>query len=402
MRPRILFAWEMGANFGHITKIAKVAEELVGKAEISVAVREPAAFRKMLPDLPAQLLPAPYGRSRSLHAGEKSPANFSAMLATEGWDDSDGLAGLIESWRALFDLVRPDLLVCQAAPTALLAAYGVPLRRVVLGSGYDNPPMAHPIPPFDPASAGTLCAQQEAAVLVSANAALSHHGTAPAERMRDILCGDASLLVCWPQLDHYPERPTIQPDHPPYLGPLFSDDRGVEAIWSGRKGRRIFAYLRPGNAVAGTALRALQKIGPENDIIIAAPHIQPDQAAKLKQAAVQVVDGPARLAGLLKDADLGICHSGTGVASAFLAAGVPQIGLPTHREQAMLSRAVARAGAGLGIAGRYDDEVIIKAISDTAHNSALKSRVNDLAKIVSSAESVQPQREAASVLMRMI
>ena len=49
-------------------------------------------------------------------------ANYTSVLASAGWMDAVGLAGLIASWRHAYDCIRPDLVLCDHAPTAALAA----------------------------------------------------------------------------------------------------------------------------------------------------------------------------------------------------------------------------------------------------------------------------------------
>ena len=40
-KPRILFAWELGANLGHATVIMKVAAALADCADLFIAARDP-------------------------------------------------------------------------------------------------------------------------------------------------------------------------------------------------------------------------------------------------------------------------------------------------------------------------------------------------------------------------
>ena len=375
--PRVLFAWELGANFGHVSTIAQVAEQLKEAAEIFIALREPVTLRRFAPQLQAHLLPAPVPRTRPLRAGEKPAANIPGMLATEGWDDPVDLAARLEAWHGLFRLVQPDMLVTQAAPTALLAARGQPFRVAQLGRGYDTPPLAEPMPAFDPEAPGAmeLAQAQEDATMAVLTTATEMLGVPAPKRFREIFETDETYLITWAATDHFAPRAELQPDHPPYLGPLHTPSSGALRHWAGRPGGRILAYLRPGSPMAAAGFAALDALGPENDIILAAPGISQGDADRLRSRDVQVENGIVQLRNLLADCDIGVSHASSGIGSSFVADVVPQIGLPCHREQVMFSRAVSRAGFGLAIAGRYGGQEVTALIRRALADKAMRARL---------------------------
>lgn len=354
--PRILFAWEMGENYGHIDKIMAIVRALDGRAEVFAAVREPIALRRLAPDMDLRLLAAPHAPVAKPHDATGTGACFPDVLRWCGWQGPQALAALLESWRTLFELVNPDVVVGQSAPTALLATRGGPWRTALLGYGYDAPPRATPMPPlrwWKPGEA-ERAAKAEARVLSDANTALDHLGMPRMQAFRDSMDVDRYLLASFAELDHYGDRSRWEPDHEPYLGQLFETSAGVELDWRGDARYRIFAYLRPQRPGFAQALEVFAAPSPDWDIIFAAPGIVPSDAARLSAAGVQVVDGPIRLDRLLPRCSLGIHHASNGTTNALLVAGVPQVGLPTHTEQMMCARALADAGLGAGMGGRYD------------------------------------------------
>jgi len=72
------------------------------------------------------------------------------MLANFGFLDRAGLTGMARAWRELYRLVRPDLLVIDHSPTALLAARGTGLRRVLLGTRLSFTTSTSPMPSLRP------------------------------------------------------------------------------------------------------------------------------------------------------------------------------------------------------------------------------------------------------------
>ena len=193
--PRILFAWEAGENFGHVSKIAEVARRLTGRAEVLAAVRNPIALRQIAPDLPVTVLPAPAAPPQAPMSGEDAGRSYPDVLRHAGWSSAQTLAPLVESWRNLIALAQPDVLVAQAAPTALLAARGLDLRTAMCGSGFDAPPRAHPMPAFYhwDKDANTPPVEREAQVLAAANQTLDRLGAPQLSHFCDLLQTDAYL-----------------------------------------------------------------------------------------------------------------------------------------------------------------------------------------------------------------
>lgn len=397
---RILFAWEMGANLGHANKITQVARQLQGKMDVTIAARSVIAIRDLDPRLNARLMQAPFMPTRPTRAGEPPGQNYPGALLQEGWDSAKSLIPLMEAWHALFDLVQPDILVAQAAPTALLAARGRGFRKAMLGSGYDAPPRATPMPCFTPDNqdAVILAKAQEADALTQANAALLHYGLPALTAFRDLLDVDRYLLAAYPECDHFPLRAAIEPDHPPYLGQLLSIDSGEEVAWANTGAPRIMAYLRPGTAHCNSGVQGLAALGSGADIILAAPGIAPEQAAQLRARGLQVFDGPVRLDRILPDCDLGMSHGTNGIGAAFIAHGVPQIALPTHREQMLFAQAVATAGLGLGIAGQYGGPQVVEAVRKALNTAKLQARCLAVRDLISANGLDRPARAAADIL----
>lgn len=397
---RILFAWEMGANFGHVNKVTQVARQLSDQMDVTIAARNVISVRDLEPNLRARLVQAPYSPTRPMLADEHISQCYPGALAQEGWDNSGKLVPLIEAWRTLFDLVRPDVLVAQAAPTALLAARGLKMKTAVLGSGYDAPPRAVPMPCYAPEDqqARDHAVQQEADALRHANAALQHFGEPHLTNFCDLLEVDRYLLVAYPQSDHFAPRKQIEPNHTPYLGQLLSIDSGLEIDWQNRGGPRIMAYLRPGTAQFNAGVQGLAAIGPDSDIILSAPGIDPKLADSLRKRGLQVIDAPVRLDRILPDCDLGVSHGTNGIGSAFIAKGVPQVSLPTHREQMMFAQTVAQSGLGLGIAGQYDGTAVVQAIQKALGSDAIKVRSAQVRQSIVDKGLDKPAQNSASIL----
>jgi UDP:flavonoid glycosyltransferase YjiC (YdhE family) len=405
-RPRLLFAWELGRNLGHASKIREVAAALGGLAEVVVAAREPAAFARLTGGFDGTVLPAPHAPPDPPRRAEDIGRSYPDDLRHCGWAGPDKLAALLRAWRALFAEVEPDLLVTQAAPTAMLAARGLSFALAVLGSGYDLPPRGIPMPPFrwwQPGEAAVVAAR-EPAVVATANAALRLAGGGPPlSAFADLFAEATACLATVPALDHYRPRSRWEAAPPPCLGQLVTVEAGAALRWRDGAGPRVFAYLSPAAAVFPAAAEALARLGPQADVILAAPGLgapaQTARSARLEAAGVRAVDGPVRLDALREAADLCISHASNGVVAAFLAAGVPQLGLPTHIEQFMIARVLADQQAGVAAAGAVDAAALHRLAGRALGSARLRTAARAVAAEIAATTPTDPAGTVATALL---
>lgn len=403
-RPHILFAWELGAHFGHASKILEVAGALGDAARLSVAARNPAGFRQLAPDLAVDLLAAPVAAPRRALAAPDHGQSYPDDLRHCGWRDPAELAALVEAWTTLYRLAKPDLIVAQAAPTALLAARGLDLPTAMVGSGYDAPPRCTPMPPFlfwQPERRAEV-ARREARILDTANAALARWRRPALDCFADVLRTDTYGVATFAEVDHYAPRSQFEPGHPPYLGQLVTLDKGAEIDWLPGARRRILVYLRPGLRGFDACMGALAGLGPDHDVVLAAPGASLGLRDQLAGAPVRLIDGPVRLDRLLGACDLGICHASNGIAAAFILHGVPQIGLPGHAEQVMVARSVMRHRLGLGLIGDYGTPEVARAISRVLADADIAPRVRAVAARVARDPGTAPGPAMARALLALV
>ena len=250
-------------------------------------------------------------------SGLLPPAGFAETLLRFGFLHPGALAGLCRAWRALIDGVAPQMIVCDYAPTALLATRGLALTRVVFGDSFSIPPATEPVPvyrwwrPETPARV----ADAERHALAGANAVLARRGEPPLQRLADLLAADASIMTTFEEFDQYPVRTGGS-----YWGAMPALDQGVAPDWPDMGTKRVFAYVKPRSRDFDKLLGALAALG-EAAVVVHAPGISTALQRKHLAANIRFSTEPVRMAEACRDADLGICHSGAGTVQALVVAG---------------------------------------------------------------------------------
>ena len=140
--PRVAFAWELGGEFGHAMSCAGLARSLHARGHrIAFMFRE---LRQLayIPETSAyDLFQAPVFPREG---GGRLPSSLAEILLGCGYADRAWLAGALAEWMRLLRDWKPDLLVCDYAPTALLAARALGIKRVSLGIPFAVPPPVSP------------------------------------------------------------------------------------------------------------------------------------------------------------------------------------------------------------------------------------------------------------------
>lgn len=338
---RFLYAWELGGNLGHVGSAEPVAERLRRQGHtVTFAVRDTRACPALLGGRFAWLQAPRCG----LPPAPAPPIGYADILAGAGYADPDVLAGLTVAWRTLLELARPDLVLADHAPTAILAARTLGIPVMLLGTGFTAPPMASPLPPMRPweaidAAGLAALAAREATVLATVNAVLARCGTAPLARLCDLFDVAEPALATLPELDHYPRRGAAR-----YWGVLarLRDPAAAAVGWPPGAGPRIFGYLRQAPPLAAAMIAAIGATGHPAIVVC------PDVADVDPPANVALVARPVGLDRMTLEADVAIAQ-GAGTVGAFLMAGKPVLAVASHLEQFLLGLRVAQLGAGIAV-----------------------------------------------------
>lgn len=337
--------WELGGGLGHAGRLKLLAQGLLAAGhEVSLGLRDLAHTHAVLAGLAVPKLQAPVWTHRTVGL-PSNRGNLAEVILEYGYLQPDGLAGLVEGWRALFNLVGADMVIGDYAPTAMLAARSMGLRSAAVGIGFTLPPPGRTLPclrDWETIPPQRL-AEAEARVLQVANAVLSQHGAPPLAWAADLFLGDAPLMTAWPEMDHYGRGA----GDAEWLGPMFASGGGIAPQWPQGEGRRVFAYLKTEHGEHAHVLAALARAGCR--VLCYIPEVANGKAPPVQLPGILYARRPVDLAAALAQSDWCVCHGGEATVAQSLLAGVPLLLLPMQVEQFLMSRRMAAAGLAVNL-----------------------------------------------------
>lgn len=349
---RILFNWEMGAGMGHIAPYLETAKQLVSAGhEVFFVMKELQRAERFFHGTGVKYLQAPC--HPDFREGLKTSALYAQILHNCGFSSVDITTSLINAWRGLFDLIKPDLMVFDHAPVAQLASRELGVKRAVFGTGFQIPPEDDPMPlmPFWNEVDEAAARKDEAQVLNVINQSLTAAGMQSVERVGQIFEVDLKLLCTFRELDHYGQRNGME-----FIG-VGPDPVGADPKWPKMPGRRLFGYLKPFKT-----LPDLLKVINENELptLIYPDGISHKVMKKFGSKNLHFVKRPLDMGKVCQQCDVALTNGNHATTATLLLHGVPSLVLPRHHEQYMVGERVQALGAGLSAPKLHPDGMKLK------------------------------------------
>ncbi|MCC7274006.1 MAG: hypothetical protein IT561_15165 [Alphaproteobacteria bacterium] len=373
----VLFAAELGYGFGHVSRLIAVADALEPHGYRPVfAVGDVCETFPILGHRPWPVLQAPVTRALphlAVTDARFKVGCFADILWFIGYGKVEMLTPLVRAWEHLFSHVRPDLIVCDFAPTVTLAARGA-IPVVAIGDGFSQPPSTTPTFPALRDDAPPQVTQE--ALLEVVAAVQRARGRPAPPTLPSIVAGDREFVCVLPDFDPYarlvPPRtagplralPEMLPTAAPHGRTVFAYLSGsydkLNAVGEGlaQAEARGVAYLR--NASPRT-VQAFEKIG-----IHVLREVLP--AAEFRAAV-----GRARCV---------IHHAGVGTSQDMLALGRPQVLVPMTFEQQLSSDALYRFRVGGRLRQGVTAEGIAAAVRSVAESDDYAERAQKAARSI--------------------
>lgn len=368
---RIIYAWELGGDYGHIGSFMPLALELREQGhEVIFVLRDLSNAETVVSKYKFSILQAPIWTAQ-VQGLPTTPLNYTEIILHYGFISKHALSALNRAWIGLFALIRPDFIIADHSPVALFSARAIGLPRALFGTGFCSPPHISPMPNMRYWAKAPQKRLEEADkhLLAIANSLLidMQSKAPPLQAVADLFKVDVDFLCTFPEMDHYPQRANSS-----YWGAVFNVNHGKEMAWkelssptpnnpnkkvkakaspnkAPQTRKHIFVYLKPHYKDYEKILTCLKTMNADTvngaDILVFSPGVSQKMMRDFQSEHLRFATEPIRLASILPSCDLAICHAGHGTLAACLMAGVPMLLLPMQLEQFLASLRLQKLGA---------------------------------------------------------
>jgi len=339
---RILCVWELGGYLGHLGRYLPLALKLQEQGhEVLFVVRDLSGTELVFGEHHFKSYQAPVWLLQA-QGLPNPPENYAEILMQFGYLDKNGLLGMVKAWRNIFELIRPDLVLFDYAPTALIAARDLTVPRAIIGTGFFTPPDVSPAPGLRPWArvSDQRLRTSEQNVMNVINEVLGALQISPVTRLFEIFQVEENFITSFQELDFYPNRSNAT-----YWGPIWGEDSGINPAWASHPGKKIFAYLKQEYNGVENILKAVQHLG-ENSLIFA-PNIPESVIKKYQSPTMQFSRQPLKMRKIIQECDVVLSHAGAGILSTILLGGIPQLLFPMQIEQYTMALNARELGTAL-------------------------------------------------------
>lgn len=362
---KILYAWELGSNYGHVSSFLPLAQQLRTRGhEVTLAIKDLSQIQALPGISDFEVIQAPVWLPEIKGLPEPQVC-YPDILQRFGYLDDNGLTGMFKAWRALYRMVQPQLLIADHAPTAILASRNLGFPRAMFGNGFFSPPRTTPMPsmrPLLPVTPDRLTGSEQA-ILPNINRVLAAQGLAPLNNLAAMLDVEEDFLITPEEFDHYRERGPAR-----YYGPLLNLPAGSRPDWPDAPGTKLFAYIKPGQ---GHFQRLLNQLRESQFCVLAhAPGLSNAHCRQLETPNLRISPLPVDMSYACTHARAVICNAGHGTVMNACLAGLPVLALPMYVEQNLTARNIERIGAGIMVLNREKDPDFVAILNELVDNPA--------------------------------
>lgn len=360
---RILLAWELGDGLGHVMRLLPLAKRLRESGhECIFAVRNVPISHGVIQREGFVVLQAPMLIPHAPEDVRNKPiATYGDILATIGYDDVDRLLAMVDAWQGLIDVIKPDMVVGDYAPTVGLTTYKT-FPTVMLGDGFTLPPptMAK-FPEFRKSGARV----PEERLLATVQETQRRRSRPLPPTMPSILGGNEAFIITLPELDFYRGERQKQA-----VGPLTP----LPPPAATRPEVNYFCYLSMTFAHTQKFLDGLAASRRTGSCYLR--NSDKVQIARLRDMGLTIHDRPPPMAEVGAKAAVIIHHGGLGTTETAMALGRPQILVPRHGEQTMNAHTLGRMGiaAQMRTGGQFESAHVTQALNGVIGTSSYLER----------------------------
>ncbi|MBF0234198.1 MAG: hypothetical protein HQK65_14345 [Desulfamplus sp.] len=346
---RIMFCCELGGGLGHIFRLLPIGFELK-KMGYSLFWALPAQWKcdELLHQYGFEVVSSPPNNFRAPILPFSQ--NYAQNLLRNGYANRVFLRKIISLWRDLLYRFRPDLVVSEHAPTALLAAGSMTIPRVALGTGFSLPPLKYPMPGLQAwfSIPEEHLLRIERSFIAVVNPVLKTIGCQVLEKVADIFKGVETFLCTYPELDHYEKRSDMQ-----YQGAIEYSSKKMDPVWPSKGRNNVFIYMNSQNRSLFPVVEHIQKLGLTALAFV--PGISQDDRCLLEKKGVMISPYPVNLSSAKERCLFAVTAAGHNTGALLLRQGIPLLLCPSQMEQALWAYRISTRGLAL-IVNIFDSE----------------------------------------------
>ena len=366
---KALLCWEYGHGLGHISALRIVARKLkllgwhvclIHPSNINVAADSCFDEVESLPHI---------GQLTANQKNALSGASFDNVIYHMGLGSPKFLFTRLKLWQVALDRIKPDVVIADFAPCALIAARDT-LPSIAMGNGYTLPAvgMTH-YPRYQNVKRNV----DGAALLVGINRGLELAGFSQIEHVPEVFRADVQACATFGFLD-----PFRAVRSEPLIKPIYKNKVTTR---SKTEGSEVFAYFTDCTPqVLSLTLQGLIK--SKESCFGYALDAKDEHFALVEGTNVELAKQPFKLSEVLDRSKLVVHTGGHGLMTEMLAAGVPQTVLTIDIEKRLHAQALIEKGFGTWVAVTNLPPVdeVASGISEAANDSEMPRRVLEFAQ----------------------
>ena len=341
---KVLCVWEQGGNFSHLSNLRVLIQILLQQGHaVYLAARQLHGIPAVFGDMPIHYLQAPF-KQNVASASQASFLSYAYMLQQQCFSSAEELAIYVRVWRSMFDMIKPDMVIYEHSPTALVASLDYTFRKVLVGNGFMCPPVTDspfgvfPTTKQDVQTVGRL-RNDDTALLQLINVAQRRMGLPVVERLADLYAQvDCEFLQTFEELDHFDQRMASG-----FLG-IWSLPCNVSPQWPAGGQAKVFGYLQ----VFPKFEQLLQDLLAANvSALLYVRGLPRGIRDKYSCERLSFTDQLVDLRQVAEQADFVVTHGNHATLGYCMLMGIPQLAIPRYQEQLFPVLRLQRLGCAL-------------------------------------------------------
>lgn len=354
---KLLLAWELGGGMGHMSKLAALANYFTANGhQVAYALRDVNTAKHFHQTGQYIIYQAPVMGIRRSNTG--AAYDCADMLLIRDYEDTAYLKSGVEQWREIFTDYQPDAVVCDHAPSARLAAYITKIPSYATGNGFSIPPLTTPLQTLQQIEDPDLerISNNEVRLNICINRLFAQYGLPKAARAVDVFYGGQTFIRTFKELDQYPQREDTN-----FYGIPYNLIDGLDAVWPNYSDKKVFVYLYSSDPVLPRLLSVLHRLGIDTLFYSKIDEIPLNFSINSKH--IKFSASPFNISEIADKCDLIVCRGGSNTVAAGLLQGIPLMTFPTHIEQQMTCKSLARQNLGVVLSQNADNKTLENSIN---------------------------------------